>query len=430
MSNNLRDRILYIWVNVCRFILGCTFVFSGFVKAVDPIGSFYKISDYLSAFGFGGFFPDYILVLAAVFLSSFEFIIGINLLLAIRRRVTTFLLTVFMFFMTVLTLYLAIANPVSDCGCFGDAVKLSNWETFSKNIVLSILTFFVLRWYRFMFRVMTWRVQWIVSVYSVVFVAGISFYCLNHLPILDFRPYRIGTDIKESMTIPDNAEKAEYRTTFILEKDGKQREFTLEEYPNDSSWHFVDSKTVVVKKGYEPSISDFSISLLPDNIDITDSVLDYHGYTFLLVMPDIAKASDGNIDRINDIYDYSLDNGYKFYCLTSSSEEMINYWKEYMGAEYEFCMTDETTLKTMVRANPGLILIKDGVIINKWNHRHLPSDSDLYAPLDKISIGKVSLSNDFRTIIYVLILYVLPLALIIGVEAIWLKANKITEIDF
>lgn len=428
MSNNLKDKILNVWVNACRLLLAMTFIFSGFVKAVDPMGSVYKISDYLTAFGWD-IFPDYMIRILAVALSSFEFFLGINLLLAIRRKITTGLIMLFMLVMTPLTLYLAIANPVSDCGCFGDAVKLTNWETFWKNIILLVFAVSVLKWNTRMFRIMTWRVQWIVSIYSLVFIVGISVYCLNNLPVFDFRPYKTGTDIKEAMSIPEGAELSEFKTTFILEKNGIKKEFTLEDYPTDTTWKFIDSKTVVIKQGYEPPIQNFSISLLPEEYDITDEILNDTTYTFLMIMPSIEKASDTNIDRINDLYDYCLDNGYKFYCLTASQSKMIKFWKEYMGAEYQFCLTDETTLKTIVRSNPGMMLLKNGIIINKWHHKQLPTDEQLVGRLENTELGKTMTNNDLRTTLYIILLYIIPLAIIIGIEAIWLKANNIKTLE-
>lgn len=428
MSNSLKEKILKVWVNVCRLILASTFIFSGFVKAVDPIGSVYKISDYFTAFGLTSI-PDYIILILAISLAGIEFILGINLLFAVRRKITTGLIMLFMAIMTPLTLYLAIANPVSDCGCFGDAVKLTNWETFFKNIILIAMSFFVLKWHKDMFRIMTWRVQWIVIIYSIVFIIGISVYSLYNLPIFDFRPYKIGTDINKAMEIPEDAEQSKYETTFILEKNGQRQEFSIENYPQDTTWNFIDSKTVLVKQGYEPPIQNFSITALPEGYDITYNILNDSSYTFLLIIPSIEKASDENIDRINDIYDYCLDNDYNFYCLTASSEEMITYWHEYMGAEYRFCMTDETTLKTIVRSNPGMVLLKNGVIINKWHHKQLPSDQELSDRLENTSLGYAKADDNLWTIIYILMLYTLPLAVIIGIEAIWLKANNIKDLD-
>lgn len=424
MSSSLKEKILRIVVNLCRFLIAGTFIFSGFVKAVDPVGSQIKITDYYSAFGLSDVFPDYVIIMQAILLSTIEFIIGLNMLLAIRRKATSILLLIFMLVMTPLTLYLAIANPVSDCGCFGDAVHLTNWETFAKNVVLLAASVLVLWKCNYMFRVMTWRVQWIVVTYSLIFIIGVSVYCFNNLPIFDFRPYKIGVNIPEAMSIPEGAQMPVYETTFILEKDGVEKEFALDEYPTDTSWQFVDSKTVLVKAGYEPPIHDFSITRL-DGEDITEQVLNDSSYTFLLIMSNIEKASDLNIDRINDIYDYSVDYGYNFYCLTASSDEMIDYWHEYMGAEYESCITDETTLKTIIRSNPGMVLIKNGTIINKWHHRNLPTEHELTGPLDTLPIGHVDIPNGWTIIFYVMLLYILPLALIIGIEAIWLKAKNI-----
>lgn len=276
---------------------------------------------------------------------------------------------------------------------------------------------------------MTWRVQWIVTTYSLCFIIAMSVYCLNNLPILDFRPYRVGVNIPEAMSVPDGAELPQYETTFILEKDGERREFTLDEYP-DSTWHFVDSRTELVKEGYVPPITDFSVTDYETGEDLTGRILSDTGYTFLLLIYDISKADDTNIDRVNDVYDYCKDNGYPFYCLTASSGEYIEYWRDYMGADYDFCMTDATTLKTIIRSNPGLMLIKDGTIIAKWHHKHLPTEYDLGNPdLSLLPIGQLEMRDDAMTMLWVVMLYLIPLTLIIGIESIWLRANGIRQLD-
>ena len=145
---------------------------------------------------------------------------------------------------------------------------------------------------------------------------------------------------------------------------------------------------------------------------------------------DISKADDTNIDRVNDVYDYCKDNGYPFYCLTASSGEYIEYWRDYMGADYDFCMTDATTLKTIIRSNPGLMLIKDGTIIAKWHHKHLPTEYDLGNPdLSLLPIGQLEMRDDAMTMLWVVMLYLIPLTLIIGIESIWLRANGIRQLD-
>lgn len=407
-------------VNACRFLLGITFIFSGFVKAVDPLGSYYKIQDYVTAFGIAEWIPAFVLLLFGIILASLEFSIGIFLFLGIRRLISSLLAMLLMIVMTPLTFYLAIANPVSDCGCFGDAWVLTNWQTFGKNVVLLAAAIIVFRRYKQIVRFITAKMEWLVSMYTLFFVFVLSFYCLANLPILDFRPYKIGTDIKAGMEIPEDAKPSVFETYFILEKDGKQKEFTLDNYP-DSTWTFVEARTVLKEKGYEPPIHDFSLIELSTGEDITDSVLAYKGYTFLLVAHRIEEADDGNIDLINEIYDYSVEHGYKFYALTSSSEEAIEEWCDQTGAEYPFCQVDDITLKTIIRSNPGLLLLKDGIILNKWADNQIPDEYALTDALDKLELGKQKPVNEWHTIGYVLLWFVIPLLLVIAVDILVVK---------
>lgn len=407
-------------VNACRFLLGITFIFSGFVKAVDPLGSYYKIQDYVTAFGIAEWIPAFVLLLFGIILASLEFSIGIFLFLGIRRLISSLLAMLLMIVMTPLTFYLAIANPVSDCGCFGDAWVLTNWQTFGKNVVLLAAAIIVFRRYKQIVRFITAKMEWLVSMYTLFFVFVLSFYCLANLPILDFRPYKIGTDIKAGMEIPEDARPSVFETYFILEKDGKQKEFTLDNYP-DSTWTFVEARTVLKEKGYEPPIHDFSLIELSTGEDITDNVLAYKGYTFLLVAHRIEEADDGNIDLINEIYDYSVEHGYKFYALTSSSEEAIEEWCDQTGAEYPFCQVDDITLKTIIRSNPGLLLLKDGIILNKWADNQIPDEYALTDALDKLELGKQKPVNEWHTIGYVLLWFVIPLLLVIAVDILVVK---------
>ena len=411
------------WVNACRFLLAVAFIFSGFVKAVDPLGFQYKIQDYLEAFGMLSWFPSFFPLLAAVILSAIEFSIGVCLFFGIRKKTTTLLAFLLMIFMTPLTLYLALKNPVSDCGCFGDAWVLTNWETFGKNIVLFIAAYSTFRWKKEIIRFISAKTEWLVSLYTILFVFALSFYCLAHLPVLDFRPYKIGKNILQGMEIPDGAKPNVYETTFLMEKDGEKKEFTLENYP-DSTWTFVDTRTILKEKGYEPAIHDFSMIDLNTGEDITDDVLTDIGYTFLLVAHRIEEADDSNIDLINEIYDYSVEHGYKFYCLTSSPEEQIELWKDKTGAEYPFCQMDDITLKTMVRSNPGLILIKNGTILNKWSDEDIPDEYVLTDKLENLPLGKQKVSSDTHTVGYVFLWFVIPLLLVLGVDVLVVRRRE------
>ena len=421
----LRSVMLTILVNICRFLIGATFVFSGFVKAVDPIGTQYKIQDYLGAIGLAGVLPDWVTLSTSVLLSAFEFSLGVFILLAIRRRLVSKLIVAFMAVMTLVTLWLALFNPVKDCGCFGDALHLTNTQTLIKNILLLAAALVVvchpLRMVRFLSR----STQWIAFNYTVLFVLLLSAHCLYHLPLIDFRPYHIGMNIKKGMEIPKGAQQPEFETTFILQKNGVKKEFTLDNYP-DSSWQFVDSKTVLTKEGYVPPIHDFSIQK-PDGDDITDSVLNARGYVFLLVAPHLEQADDSNFGDIDQLYEYCQEQKIPFYCLTASGEKDIRHWEDITGAEYPFCFTDETTLKTIIRSNPGLLLLKNGTIIRKWSHNDLPSSAKLNAPLSKLDIGAPPKKGIGTVLLQVVLWFFIPLFLLVFADRTWAWTRKIVR---
>ncbi len=360
---------------VARTVVGLTFILSGFVKAIDPLGTQYKIQDYLAAIPPSLSLPDMLTLLMSVSLSMVEFTLGAFMLTAISRRLTARLTLLFMVVMTAVTVWIYIADPVTDCGCFGDALTLTNLETLLKNIVLLALAALVAWRPTHIGRLMSRSNQMLLGQMLMVTPVALSFWCLYDLPLIDFRPYHIGADIKAGMEIPEGAEQPVFDTTFIMEKDGERREFTLDNYP-DSTWTFVDSKTVTVKEGYVPPIHDFSITAA-DGEDITDMVLGREGYTFLLISPDLDKADDQNFGDIDQIYEFCQDNSIPFYCLTASTEKSQQHWQNITGAEYPFCMTDATTLKTMIRSNPGLMLLEKGVVRGKWSHNRLPETTEL-----------------------------------------------------
>ena len=405
-------------VNICRFILAVTFIFSGYVKAIDPLGTLYKLKDYAAAMALNDILPDWALVIVAIALGALEFSLGVFMLFAVRRHMVSKLTLALMSVMTALTVWIYIADPVKDCGCFGDALKLTNGETMLKNIVLIACATLVAWRPVDMARFISRTNQWIVRYYTITYIVVTSVYCLYTLPIFDFRPYRVGTNIKQGMEIPEGAEQPEFESTFILRKNGVTREFTLDNYP-DSTWEYVDTKTVQTKKGYEPPIHDFAITTNDTGEDITEQVLTKKGYTFLLVSPRLAVADDSNFGDIDQIYEYAEENGVDFFCLTASTNEDIERWRELTGAEYTFCNADETTLKTMIRSNPGLILLKDGTIIGKWSHNALPQTDDLTAPLEQLPIGKAQNDSMPERLLIVLLTFFVPLMALTIADRLW-----------
>ena len=405
-------------VNVCRFVLAATFIFSGYVKAIDPLGTLYKLKDYAAAMSLNGLLPDWMLVGVAIALGALEFALGVFMLFAVRRHVVSRITLAFMTAMTVLTLWIFVADPVKDCGCFGDALKLTNGETLLKNIVLIACAALVAWRPADMARFISRSNQWIVRYYTVAYIVITSVYCLYTLPIFDFRPYHVGMNIKQGMEIPEGAEQPEFESTFLLRKNGETREFTLDNYP-DSTWEYVDTRTVQTKKGYEPPIHDFALTSCDTGEDITEQVLTKKGYTFLLVSPRLAVADDSNFGDIDQIYEYAEENGADFYCVTASANDEIERWRDLTGAEYRFCNADETTLKTMIRSNPGLMLLKDGTIIGKWSHNTLPQTDDLTAPLQQLTIGKAQNDSTTKRLLIVLLTFFLPLSALTLADRLW-----------
>ena len=409
------NKIIKILVYVCRFLLAATFLFSGFVKAVDPLGTTYKIEDYFTAFGsFFELFVPMAFVLSLL-LIGFEFVLGFNLLFGIAIKRTKWLTLLLMLFMTPLTLYIALKNPVSDCGCFGDALVLDNWQTFYKNIVLLVMTLFYVWKSDFMTPFLAAPTRFLMEMFAIVSLLLLSLHCYFHLPVLDFRPYKIGTYIPEKMIIPDGAPQDEYETIFVYEKDGQQKEFLFDgvNMPDvDSTWTFVDQKSKLLKKGYEPPIHDFSIELEGVG-DITKEVLEDKGYTFLLISNKLENAVLRKSFEINRIYQYALENGYPFYCMNSSLEKDREDYRDETGAEYPFATTDNITLKTIVRSNPGLVLIKNGTVLNKWHYNDLP---EFDQPLENSPLGEMKKVNNVGTILFIFFSFFVPVFVLIGLD--------------
>ncbi len=370
--------LVRIGVNVCRLLLAATLIFSGLVKLIDPTGTQYKIEDYSAAIGLS--LSDFLFVplSIAVTLALTEFLLGVNLLFGIRRLFTTRLTLLLMCVMTAITLWLALTDAVSDCGCFGDAIHLTNWQTFCKNLVL--LTFAAIVWWkgRMLPRFISESVQWIISLYSFVYGLFIAALCIYALPIIDFRPFHIGQNIPKAMEWPEDVNK-------------------------------------------QPEILDFNIEPIKSYFEnqyliTTDELLADTGYTFLLTAPHFEDADDGALDRINAISDYCDDYGYRFLCLTASDSAAIERWCDLTGADYPFAFTDELTLKTMVRSNPGLILLHGGTIVGKWSSNTLPEESELQGPLHTLPLAHPRLETYRLMLARLFMWYVLPLLLLTFID--------------
>ena len=399
-------------VNGCRFFLAIVFIFSGVVKLIDPKGTEYKIQDYGQALNLS--FPSLVPLFLSVALALFEFSMGINMAFAIHRKRTTRLIVLFMLIVTPLTFYLALANPISDCGCFGDVLVLTNWQTFVKNLVLLALALVTAIYPRYLTRFVLERNQWMISLYTWFYGLLLASFNITSLPVIDFRPYHIGSNIREKI----EATGGKWVTYFLLEKDGVQREFLLEDYP-DSTWTFIDSRTEQISVPEKPLIDDFVVTDIKTAEDVTWQIIEESDYQFLLVSPRLEDADDGVMDRLAVLNDYCQTQGYKLRCLTASTDSIIQRWCDITGAEYEFFHADNEVLKTMIRSNPGLILLHDGIVINKWASSNLPEEEDLTAPLDDLPLAHPKQKSYIRHVVRLLLWYLIPLLLWTLADRVW-----------
>ncbi|TFG44474.1 MAG: DoxX family protein, partial [Bacteroidia bacterium] len=346
---------------ISRIIVGIVFIFSGTIKAVDPLGSAYKFSDYFQAFHLE-FLQPFALSFAIILFSA-EFISGFAVLSGYRLKTGIWGVMILMLIFTPLTLVLAIANPVSDCGCFGDAIHLTNWQTFWKNVVLMTLVVILFKGRSSVRQICTPKKEWLIIITVIVLFIVFSFLNIRYLQLFDFLPYKTGNNIPEGMKIPEGKPANEYLSTFIYEKDGVKKEFTLENYPaDDSTWKFIDQKSKLIIKGYEPPIHDFAISNI-EGEDLTDWILANPGYTILMISTKLSKADNKNLDKGFELGSWCASKGMSFYVVTASGSDEV---KKYNNG-LTICSADETTLKTIVRSNPGYMLLKDGSIYGKWS---------------------------------------------------------------
>ena len=356
--------------SISRTLLALTFLFSGFVKAVDPLGTVYKIEDYLEL-GFGGLL-QWAMPLAgtlAVLLITTELLLGVTMLFNVRTRWTSWITLAFYLVMTPVTLYIAIANPVTDCGCFGDALVISNWTTFYKNIVLLTLAIILVVCRKDIPQLFTWWMELCIALFALGAAAGIMGYSYTHLPFMDFRPYKVGNNIYELM---HDEIRPEYETYCTYEKDGEQQVFTYLERPeNDSIWHFISQETVLIKEGKEPTITDFILETI-DGDDITEDILMENESITLIVMYDLNKRDQKQASRAVELYKTRVANGEQCYFLTGSTDEEIDTFAQENEIEIEaFLRNDKTPIKTIIRANPGIVVLQNGVVLEKHNMRQL-----------------------------------------------------------
>ncbi len=350
---------------IIRYLVAFTFIFSGFVKLVDPVGTKIKMLEYFSEEVLNiPFFNSFALEIS-IFLILIEFVLGIWLLIGYKPKFTLRALLLTILFFLFLTWFSAYYNKVTDCGCFGDAVKLSPWETFYKNVILIVFILYLNFKYKDIKPLFSKKTTTALSHASALAALLLMIYTVRHLPLIDFRPYAIGKNISEGMQIPPGAPQAQFKDIWYYKVNGKVQEFSNEEEPwNIAGAEFIDRKTITLSEGYTPPIHDFSIENDTDG-DITDKVLEAPEI-YLIISANPYNISRKAQKKVNKYAQKLQDDGKKVIGLFAVSDNDLS--KQFNFPVY---LTDATTLKTMIRSNPGMIKLEKGTVVDKKAWRDL-----------------------------------------------------------
>lgn len=359
-----------LMVHVLRFTYGAFLIFSGSVKILDPLGFSYKLQEYFEVFGMDWVIP--LTLILSIFICVFEIFIGLFLISGVQVKKTMYANLMLMIGFTFLTFYSAYFNAVTDCGCFGDFMKLEPWVSFQKDVMLlvvSLILFIYQSNIAVLFNTHNTRRILVVAFIVVIFV---PFNALSHLPFIDFRAYKIGANITEGRKLPENAVKDIYEDVWYYEINGEVKEFSTDQKPWEiEGAQFKDRISKLILKGDEPLIHDFDIVDNVNDLDMTDSILNMER-VMLVVCYDIEKTAISGHTKINQLITASLADGTPVYGLSSSSENDIKIKLSKSDLDYPYFLVDQTTLKTMIRANPGVVVIEYGVVANKWHWRDVP----------------------------------------------------------
>lgn len=377
-----------IIVHISRILVGGLFIFSGFIKANDPLGFSYKLEEYFEVFKSDSglsFFESFahISLPLSIILCVSEMLLGFMLLIGFKRNLTLWLLFIQITFFTFLTFYSACYNKVTTCGCFGDFLVLKPWTSFWKDVALMILITILLSGKENINDIFTELIGLSLTAIAIILSIAFPIYAYRNLPPLDFRAYKIGDNIKENMKPGVGYKPAEYESGFIYEnlKTGEQKHFNMQNYPwqDTLNWKWVATDNVLIHDAINPpKIMDFSILSL-NGEDIKDSILNQKTYMFLLICYDLNKTETNATihSKINDLYKLAQSDNINTLALTASDASQIDAYKHKHQAMYDLANADGIVLKTMIRSNPGLILIKDGTIIMKWHYNNFPTYSDV-----------------------------------------------------
>ncbi|MBU0487400.1 MAG: DoxX family protein [Bacteroidetes bacterium] len=352
---------------IARLFAAAVFLYSGFVKGVDPMGTVYKIEDYFYAFGTEWALP-YALFLA-IFLCAFEFVIGFLLLLNVRSKITSWLLLLCMIAFTFMTLSDALYNTVADCGCFGEALVITNWETFYKNVVIMLYATIIMAHRKKFVPIFSHIGEAIVFVIVAVGFVWFEIFNINHLPLVDFRPWKVGNKM-----YVDNPKPIDCFLTYRNKETGETKEFLSPNYPyNDSVW--MSKWEFIVQRVVDPNISVNFMMEDEGGNNVTDNFIKNPDYQFLVFAYDLDEAPAKSFVKLNELFDAATQDDKSCVMATSNItfDQIRVKIKELQISEFmEIYLSDDIELKTAIRSNPGLILLKDGIVLAKWHYHDIP----------------------------------------------------------
>ena len=355
-------------VQISRIIVGVLFIISGLIKLNDPVGFSFKLEEYFSPSVLDlGYLMPYALAISLIVVIV-EVLLGITLLLGYKRDLTVWSLLLMILFFTFLTFYSAYYNKVTDCGCFGDAIKLTPWQSFWKDVILLILILLLFFGRMYINRIFSPRATRIMVLIGLIFCCLLALHVIRHLPLIDFRPYKVGANIQEGMIVPDDAPKPIYEYAWKFEVNGDEKiVVTNGEYPQQDG-EFIGVETEEIQKGYEPPIHDFTLEL--NGEDHTNTLLN-EDKLVMVVSYDLAKTYAGVYQQLKEVTDKASKNGYKVIGMSASNDSWTKPLRERYDLDFSFYFTDETTLKTIVRSNPGVLVLEKGTILQKVHYNDL-----------------------------------------------------------
>jgi len=360
-----------IITTIARILVGVLFIISGFIKANDALGFSYKLDEYFIVFHID--WMKHVSLFLAMFICVVEVALGFALLLGAKIRTVAWSLLLMIVFFSFLTFYSAYYDVVKDCGCFGDALHLTPWQSFTKDAVLLVLILIIFFNRKNISPLFGERASTLIAYVFLLGTFFFSLYCFRHLPVIDFRPYAVGKNIEEGMKLPPNAKQTITEMIFIYEKDGKQVELKPDELKNiDATYKFIDRKDKITQQGDVPHIHDFNM-YDADGADYKEEFLSIPGYKFMLVAYDLTKSNLNAQHTINDFVTLCDKEKIPFIGLTGSAKSVIDVFRHDHNSMFEYYQCDETSCKTIIRSNPGLVLLNGATVVAMWHYNDFPS---------------------------------------------------------